>query len=84
MTKEERRNLRLAKAKIWSERIRMKNAVARAKGEVKQIQILNKQLKRQCKATGGGGRNEPIMVVMKDEEVRFLGQVAGGGWVQMR
>ena len=55
MTKEERRNLRLAKAKIWSERIRMKNAVARAKGEVKQIQILNKQLKRQCKATGGGG-----------------------------
>jgi hypothetical protein len=70
MTKEERRNLRLAKAKIWSERIRLKNAVARAKGEVKQIQILNRQLKRQCAATGGGGRNEPIMGVMKEEEVR--------------
>jgi len=42
--------------------------MARAKSEVKQIQILNKQLKRQCAAAGGGGRNEPIMGIMKQEE----------------
>lgn len=42
--------LRLAKARIWSEKVRAKNARARAKCEVESVRILNERLR------GVGGR----------------------------
>ncbi|GMH90725.1 hypothetical protein TrVE_jg5989 [Triparma verrucosa] len=66
--KKEAKILRLAKAKIWSEKVRAKNASARAKAEVKSIQFLNAHLRG-----AGGARNGPIVAVLEKEENRLKG-----------
>ena len=73
LSSSETRILQLAKAKIWSEKVRAKNALARAKAEVKSIQYLNKHLTRQA----SGGRNGPIMRTLKVEEDRLRGEMKG-------
>ena len=66
-TKEDKISF-LKKAELFSKKIRAKNAMARARSEVKQIRILNKQLKKQV---GSKSRNVPILGIMKKEEMKL-------------
>ncbi|GMH86545.1 hypothetical protein TL16_g10580 [Triparma laevis f. inornata] len=63
--KKDQKILRLAKARIWSEKVRAKNARARAKCEVESVRILNERLR------GVGGRNAPILAILEKEATRL-------------